>query len=74
MNSTKNFIFSALHRFRYGDKFTYANIESKIKINGLLSDPLTLVCLPKVFPVDTVHTAAEVLSNLINTDKRNKKI
>ena len=41
-----DFIFSAWHKFGYGDKFIhmikvpYMNIESKIKINGLLSDPL----------------------------------
>ena len=37
-----DFTFSALHKFGYGNKFihmiqvAYTNIESKIKINGLL--------------------------------------
>ena len=44
-----DFNFSALRKFGYGDKSThhmvkdvYANIQSKIQINGLLSDPFTL--------------------------------
>ena len=43
-----DFNFSALHKFGYGDKFIhmvkdgYTNIQCKIKINGLLSDPFTL--------------------------------
>ena len=43
-------IFSALRKFGYGDKFihmikvAYTNVEFKIEINGLLSDPLILVC------------------------------
>ena len=44
-----NFIFLALKKFGYGQKFIrmikvcYNNIQSKIKINGLLSDPFTIM-------------------------------
>ena len=44
-----DFIFFTLRKFGYGDKFihmirvAYTNIESKIKINGILSDPLILM-------------------------------
>ena len=44
-----NFIFSAVYKFDYGKKFmhmvqiAYTNIQSKIKINGLLTDPFTLM-------------------------------
>ena len=44
-----DFIFSALHKFGYENKFihmiqfTYINIQSKIKINGLLSETFTLM-------------------------------
>ena len=47
--SRVDFIFSALYKFGYRDKsihmikYAYTNIESKIKINGLLSDPLTIM-------------------------------
>ena len=43
------FICSALYKFGYGSNFihmiqvAYTNIQSKIKINGLLSDPFTLM-------------------------------
>ena len=46
-----DFIFSALHKFGYRDKFihmfqvAHTNIESKLKINGLLSDPLNPMCV-----------------------------
>ena len=77
-----DFIFSALRKFGYGDKFihmikvAYTNIESKIKINGLLSDPLTLMlvnqgCLPSMLLYNIV---AAVLANFINADKRIKGI
>ena len=42
------FVFSVLHQFDYRNKFiriiqvAYTNIQSKIKINGLLSEPFTL--------------------------------
>ena len=44
-----NFIFSALEKFGYGQKFKqmikicYNNIQSKIKINGLLSNPFIIM-------------------------------
>ena len=57
-------------------KVAYTNIESKIKINGLLSDPLTLMlvnqgCLPSMLLYNIV---AAVLANFINADKRIKGI
>ena len=54
----------------------YTNIESKIKINGLLLDPLTLTCVRQWYQLSKLlyNTAAEVLSNLINADKRIKGI
>ena len=53
------------------------NIQSKIKINGLLSDPFTLTrevfqgCL---FSMLLYITAAEVLASFINVNKRIKRI
>ena len=44
-----DFIITALQKFRYGDKLIhmikvpYTNFKSNIKIDGLLSDPLTLI-------------------------------
>ena len=44
-----DFIFSALHKFGYWNKFihmlqvVYTNIQSKIKINGVVFDPFTLI-------------------------------
>ena len=57
-------------------KVAYTNIESKTKVNGLLSDPLILVlvcqgCLPSMLLYNIV---AEVLDSLINDDKRIKGI
>ena len=54
----------------------YTNIESKIKINGLLFDPLTLICVHQWCQLSKLlyNTAAEVLPNLINADKRIKGI
>ena len=68
--------------FRYGDKLihmikvAYTNIESKIKINCLLSDSLILMllrqgCLPSML---LYNIAAVVLANFINADKRIKGI
>ena len=62
--------------FGYGDKFihmlrvAYTNIESKIEINGLLSDPLTPMCVRQgcLLSMLLYSIAAEVLSNLINAD------
>ena len=78
-----DFNFSALHKFGYGDKFSlmvkdvYNNIQSKIKINGFLSDPFTLTrgvfqgCL---FSILLYIIAAEVLASFINANKRIKEI
>ena len=54
----------------------YTNIESKIKINGLLFDPLTPICVRQWCQLSKLlyNTAAEVLANLINADKRIKGI
>ena len=54
----------------------YTNIESKIIINGLLFDPLTLISVRHWFQLSKLlyNTAAEVLANLINADKRIKGI
>ena len=52
----------------------YTNIESKIKINGLLSDSLTAVCVRQWCQLSKLlyNTTAEVLTNLINADKKIK--
>ena len=71
-----------LSSFGYGDKFipmikvACTNIESKIKINGLLSDPFTLMrvlqgCLLSML---LQIVAVEVLANFIKADKRIKGI
>ena len=54
----------------------YTNIESKIKINGLLFDPLTPICVCQWCQLSKLlyNTAAEVLATLINADKRVKGI
>ena len=54
----------------------YTNIESKTKINGLLFDPLTPICVRQWCQLSKLlyNTAAEVLANLINADKRIKGI
>ena len=75
--------FSVLQKAGYGEKFirtikvAYTNIQSKIKINGLLSDPSTLmqgVC--QGCPLSSVLyiRAAEVLANFIDADKRIKGV
>ena len=75
--------FSALDKFEYWDKFihmvkgVYTNIQSKIKINGLLSDPFTLmrnVCQGCLFSTLLYIIAAEVLASFINANKRIKRI
>ena len=58
-------------------KDVYSNIESKIKINDLLSDPFTLA--PEVyqeclFSILLYVIAAEVLAIFINANKRIKGI
>ena len=54
----------------------YTNIESKIKIKGLLFDSLTPVCVRQWCQLCKLlyNTAAEVLAHLINVDKRIKQI
>ena len=54
----------------------YTNIESKNKINGLLFDPLTPICVCQWCQLSKLlyNTAAEVLTNLVNADKRIKGI
>ena len=74
-----DFVFSVLQKFGYGEKLicmikvAYTNIQSKIKINGPLSDPFIFmqgVC--QGFPLSLVlHImAAEVLANFIDANKR----
>ena len=73
-----DFIFSGLRKFGYGDKFiqmikvAYTNIESKIKINGLLSDSLILMLVHQVCLLSKLsyNIVAKVLANFTNTDKR----
>ena len=55
----------------------YTNIQSKIKINGHLSDPFTLtqeVCQGCLFSMFLYIIAAEVLASFINANKRVKGI
>ena len=68
---------------RYGDIFihmvkdVYTNIESKVKINCLLSDPFTLspeVYQGYLFSILLYVIAAEVLPSFINANKRIKGI
>ena len=74
------FIFSTLRKFGYGDKFihmlkaAYTNIESKIKINGLLSDSLTLMLVRQGCLLSMVlyNIVDEVVANFINADKKIK--
>ena len=75
--------FSVLQKAGYGEKFirtikvAYTNIQSKIKINGLLSDPSTLMQgVRQGCPLSSVLyiRAAEVLANFIDADKRIKGV
>ena len=75
--------FSVLQKAGYGEKFirtikvAYTNIQSKIKINGLLSDPSTLMQgVRQECPLSSVLyiRAAEVLANFIDADKRIKGV
>ena len=54
----------------------FTNIESKIKTNGLLCDPLTPICVRQWCQLSKLlySIAAEVLANLININKRIKGI
>ena len=69
-----------MHKFGYGDKFihmvkdVYTNIQSKIKINGFLSDLFTLsqeICLCSMLLYIIV---GEALANFLNANERIKKI
>ena len=57
-------------------KVAYTNIKSKIKTNGLLSDPLTLMLVRQgcLLSMLLYNIVAEVLANFINADKRIKGI
>ena len=57
-------------------KAVYTNIESKIKTNGLLSDPLILMLVHQgcLLSMLLYNIVAEVLANFINADKRIKGI
>ena len=54
----------------------FINIESKIKTNGLLSDPLMPICVCQWCQLSKLlHSiAAQILANLINTNKTTKGI
>ena len=77
------FTFSALHMFGYGSKFIhivqagYINIQSKIKINSLLSNPFTL--MGRVYrgcPLSMLSyiSAAKVLAILTGASARIKGV
>ena len=57
-------------------KVAYTNIKSKIKINGLLSDPLILVLLHQgcLLSMLLYNIVAQLLANFINADKTIKRI
>ena len=68
----RDFVFSALQKFGCGDKFiqmikvAFTNMQSKIKVNGLLSDPFTLmrgVCQGCPLLMLFYIISAEVLAN-----------
>ena len=70
-----------MHKFEYGDKLipigkdAYTNIQYKIKINGLLSDPFTLmqkICQGCLFFMLLHIIVAEVITSFINANKRIK--
>ena len=71
-----------MHKFGYGNKFIYMikvaynNIESKIKVNDLLPDTLTLMLVRQGYLHSMLlyNIVAEVLANFINADKRIKEI
>ena len=76
-----DFISSDLQKFGYGVKFirmikvAYTDIKSKIKINGLLSDPFTLMQgIRQGCPLSMVlHITVDyVFANFIDADKRIK--
>ena len=72
-----------MHKFGSGDKFihmvkgVHTNIQSKIKISGILSDPFILtqeICQGCLFSMLLYIIAAELLASFINTNKRIKGI
>ena len=73
---------SYLHKVTYGDKFihvikvAYSNTQSKIKINSLLSDLLTVMWVRQVFLLSILlcNIAADVLANFINATEKIKGI
>ena len=78
-----DFIFLALEKFGYGQKFIkmikicYNNIQSKIKINGLLSDPFIITRgVRQGCPLSMLLyiIAAEVLTNFIIADANVKGV
>ena len=78
-----DFIFRALEKFGYGEKFIhlvkiyYNNIQCKIKINGLLSDPFTLSRgVRQGYPLSMLLyiIAAKVLASFVIVDKRVKGV
>ena len=77
------FVFPVLQKFGCGEKFicmmkvTYTNIQSKFKINGLLSHPFTPIQgVRQGCPLSLVLyiMVAEVLANFIDADKRMKGV
>ena len=75
------FILSALKKFGYGNNFiqiikvVYNNIQSRIKINGFLSDPFTLLRgVRQGCPLSMLLyiITAEVLANFIIADTKIK--
>ena len=57
-------------------KVAYTNIKSKVKTNGLLSNPLTLMLVRQgcLLPMLLYNVVTEVLPNFINVDKKIKGI
>ena len=76
-------VYSALYKFGYEDKFIhmteagYTNIQSKTKVNDLLSDPFTLTWgVHQACPLSILLyiTATEVLAIFIDADTRIKRV
>ena len=73
----RDFVFFALQKLGYGDKFihmmkfAFTNIQSKIEINDLLSDPFTVMRgahQERPILILLYIIAAEVLANFIGKD------
>ena len=78
-----DFISSDWQKFGYGVKFTrmikvaYTNIQFKIRINGLLSDPFTLMQEVRQgcpLSMELYVTVAYAFASFIDADKRIKGI